>query len=74
MRQAATGWVGVAAYVAVWDRKLCRPGETLSDGAESAYVAHPLLMLAGAVYLIAHLYGWLPPEVDVFHSLRRKVT
>lgn len=72
MRQSAYGWLGLAAYVAVWDRKICRHGETLSDGAADAFQLYPLLTLSGAIYLIAHLFGWLPPEVDAFHCLRRK--
>lgn len=65
MRQAAVGWCGLAGYVVAWDR-LCRKGETLSAGADDAHDRHPWLTLAGAVYTVAHLFGWLPPELDAF--------
>ena len=61
-RPGLLGWIGLAAYILVWD--LTAP-ETLTSTAQRNRLATAIV---GAVVL-AHLLDLLPPSIDPFYLL-----
>lgn len=72
LRPATKGWIGLAAYVVVWD---LLAEETLSHGFEDA-LKHPLkrwqLVLAWG-FITAHLFCLIPRRYDPLRGLARRV-
>ena len=60
------GWAAVAAAVLAYDGwALVSRAETMSSAYRRAYCAHPLLIGTATLYLVGHLTGHLPRELDV---------
>lgn len=71
-RPGGWGWIGLAAYVGIWD---AFAGETLS-GAFGRAVEHPVkrwLVTLGVALTVAHLYKTLPDSADPFHHIGRLI-
>lgn len=59
------GWLAIAAWVVAYDVGAELTGApTLSTVFRRATRRHPIAMTSGTAYLIAHLYGLIPPERD----------
>jgi hypothetical protein len=66
MRLSLKGWIGLLAYVVVWDAFTYRRGETLSHGSARAMARNPWLTGAAIVYTALHLMDKLARPFDLF--------
>lgn len=68
LRPSTKGWLGLAAYVTLWD---LLASETLSAGFADA-VKHPRRrwqVVAAWVFITAHLFSILPAKADPLRNL-----
>lgn len=64
------GWVGLVAFIAVWDVAAHRRGfPTLSADFASAVERHPWLTLAATVAVVGHLWDCWPERFDPLDRL-----
>ena len=67
------GWLALAAVIAGIDAAAVVSGHrTLSRSFHDGHATHPLLVAAGTAYLLAHLYGVLPAQLDPLSRLGGK--
>lgn len=67
MRPRDKAWLGLAAYVALWDMT-CGRGQTLSEAVSDYRRRWPLSTIATVVYVVAHLLDLLPERIDLLHA------
>lgn len=71
LRPSTKGWLGLAAYVVVWD---LLAEETLSSGFADAW-RHPVRrwpLVAAWAFITAHLFVVLPERIDPLRGLARR--
>lgn len=68
MRSSAKAWVGLAAYVVVWDWA-CADGEMLSEASSRFAKRHPVAAYAVVGSVAAHLLARIPTRVDPIHYI-----
>lgn len=62
-------WAYVLSAVAIFDIWLIQSGrESLSSQYQHASREHPVAVTAATAYLLAHLYGALPPKTDLLRG------
>ena len=60
-----SGWLGIIAFVALFDAwAVSREHPTLSADFANATKAHPFGMAALTAYMVTHLVGYFPKQVD----------
>ena len=66
-----SGWVAVFTVVSAIDTHAILTGRpTLSSTFRAASRRHPVAVTAVTAYLVAHLYGWVPPQIDPLRNFR----
>ena len=65
------GWVAVFTVVSAIDTHAILTGRpTLSSTFRAASKRHPVAVPLATTYLVAHLYGWVPPQYDPLRNFR----
>jgi hypothetical protein len=68
MRPSAKAWIGLGAYVIVWDWT-CADGEMLSEASARYAKKHPVVAYAVVGSVAAHLVNKIPKQFDPIHGV-----